>query len=67
MDLALNNLQRLKCHKTQPTNQPLLFLVISIFHAGSKIIGHLYKSSFQRGGETCQRYTTLLSSLPRAG
>ena len=28
MDLALNNLQRLICHKTQPTNQPpsLLFL-----------------------------------------
>ena len=22
MDLALNNLQRLICHKTQPTNQP---------------------------------------------
>ena len=22
MDLALNNLQRLLCHKTQPTNQP---------------------------------------------
>ena len=24
MDLALNNLQRLICHKTQPTNQPNL-------------------------------------------
>ena len=23
MDLALNNLQRLICHKTQPTNQPI--------------------------------------------
>ena len=22
MDVALNNLQRLICHKTQPTNQP---------------------------------------------
>ena len=25
MDLALNNLQRLTCHKTQPTNQPIIF------------------------------------------
>ena len=24
MDLALNNLQRLICHKTQTTNQPLI-------------------------------------------
>ena len=24
MDLALNNLQRLICHKNQPTNQPPL-------------------------------------------
>ena len=23
MDLVLNNLQRLICHKTQPTNQPI--------------------------------------------
>ena len=23
MDLAINNLQRLICHKTQPTNQPM--------------------------------------------
>ena len=34
MDLALNNLQRLICHKTQPTNQPtnhqVLFDVIQI-------------------------------------
>ena len=28
MDLALNNLQRLICHKIQPTNQPLILLVI---------------------------------------
>ena len=26
MDLALNNLQRLICHKTQPTNQPASFV-----------------------------------------
>ena len=26
MDLALNNLQRLICHKTQPTNQPIYTL-----------------------------------------
>ena len=25
MDLALNNLERLKCHKTQPTNQQIYF------------------------------------------
>ena len=25
MDLALNNLQSLICHKTQPTNQPTLW------------------------------------------
>ena len=25
MDLALNNIQRLICHKTQPTNQPTHF------------------------------------------
>ena len=25
MDLALNNLQRLICHKTQTTNQPLMY------------------------------------------
>ena len=24
MDLALNNLQRLICHETQPNNQPML-------------------------------------------
>ena len=24
MDLALNNLQRLMCHKTQPINQPTI-------------------------------------------
>ena len=29
MDLALNNLQRLICHKTQPTNQPSHSLHIS--------------------------------------
>ena len=26
MDLALNNLQRLICHKTQPTNQSIIWL-----------------------------------------
>ena len=25
MDLALNNLQSLKCRKTQPTDQPTIF------------------------------------------
>ena len=29
MDLALNNLQRLICHKTKPTNQPSLWNDIS--------------------------------------
>ena len=28
MDLALNNLQRLTCHKTQPTNQPIYLMLI---------------------------------------
>ena len=27
-DLALNNLQRLICHKTQPTNQPIYRIYI---------------------------------------
>ena len=31
MDLALNNLQRLLCHKTQPTNQPTTIDIISFF------------------------------------
>ena len=30
MDLALNNLQRLICHKTQPTNQPTVYLAINL-------------------------------------
>ena len=29
MDMALNNLQRLICHKTQPTNQPTRTWVIN--------------------------------------
>ena len=39
MDLALNNLERLICHKTQPTNQPYLLtfflgklFLVSILH-----------------------------------
>ena len=45
MDFALNNLQRLICHKTQPTNQPtahaaflfstVLFQAISPPHSNS--------------------------------
>ena len=30
MDLALNNLQRLICHKTQPTNQPTNLMLKSV-------------------------------------
>ena len=30
MDLALNNLQRLICHKTQTTNQPTIYIYIYI-------------------------------------
>ena len=37
MDLALNNLQRLICHKTQPTNQsifyePFNYVTIELFN-----------------------------------
>ena len=39
-DLALNNLQRLICHKNQPTNQPISFLAkswyLSLFSPSSK-------------------------------
>ena len=31
MDLALNNLQMLMCHKTQPTNQPTIFFSMKLF------------------------------------
>ena len=43
MDLALNNLQRLICHKTQPTNQsslppPILLFDALLFYFIAKII-----------------------------
>ena len=34
MDLALNNLQRLICHKTQPTNQPTSSITIPCIREG---------------------------------
>ena len=36
MDLALNNLQRLICQNTQPTNQPMPSLIGIIVHDGNK-------------------------------
>ena len=41
MDLALNNLQRLICHKTQPTKPKKLILTIDLNdkYGGSKING----------------------------
>ena len=44
MDLALNKLQRLICHKTQPTNQPTN--CISIFKTFYKISTNLLATVF---------------------
>ena len=30
MDLAINNLQKLICHKTQETNQPIINILVLI-------------------------------------
>ena len=38
MDLALNNLQKLICHKIQPTNQLKLFIMMSIEELLCKIM-----------------------------
>ena len=45
MDLALNNLQRLICHKTQPTNQPAIQRTIFFFHLLTYLV---YFQFFQR-------------------
>ena len=38
MDLALNNLQRLYCHKTQPTNQTNIIIILCSFFLDFKIV-----------------------------
>ena len=47
MDLALSNLQRLICHKTQPTNQRVMFykqvlwsFFLHVYSFQSWVIGH---------------------------
>ena len=41
IDLALNNLQGLICHKTQPTNQSIKFLKLSIFKTHTYLFNSL--------------------------
>ena len=41
MDLALNNLQRLIRHKTQPTNQPTVFHTFISFYSYRLIMNHI--------------------------
>ena len=54
MDLALNNLQRLICHKTQTTNQP---------HLHKNELGHnatkATKTIFCRKGKGAVDYSTV--------
>ena len=45
MDLALNDLQRLICHKTQTTNQYNIFVIKCSFSSKPKIAGFYYFSS----------------------
>ena len=45
MNLALNNLQRLICHKTQPTNQPTNQHVFLMFEDNLKYKKHILKKN----------------------
>ena len=38
MDLALNDLQRLICHKTQPTNQPSSLLISELLYLTQNVL-----------------------------
>ena len=48
MDLALNNLQRLICHKNQPTNQPTnqvkIFFQSDVFNVSLMFVKGHFKS-----------------------
>ena len=53
LDFALNNLQRLICHKIQTTNQPSLYIYIKYIRFGlvgfyglSTIVGYLMPNPF---------------------
>ena len=49
MDLALNDLQRLICRKTQQTNKPLINLIVWLlfgFYGISIFVGYLMPNPF---------------------
>ena len=56
MDLALNNLQRLICHKTQPTKQTKVFRVSLIKNSSLLSVTNSTTGGCPRG-EWLQRWT----------
>ena len=56
MDLALNNLQRLICHKNQPTNQP------TIWYFKSAITSTISKTDDDHLIRVCQYFQTRIEA-----